>query len=299
MVTQRISPRAVQALKEAVASLYWSKSDLHGFLSHCLTDGQFLARLDWTQTKKNITAVVVDQLALRSDQRDLRFLINEVSKMTDFSHLDTNAAARAQTAVHALRTIVQTHEELSSDRERRVAQQQAAAQMTRQWEDKEAQWGALKSAFIALITAADVQRRGYQLEKLLNDLFKLSALNPKTSFRLTGEQIDGAFTFDTDDYLLEAKWEKAPVPSATLDVFAGKIRRKAAHTRGLFLAINGFQESALALHSGRASAMILMDGNDVMAVLEERIALHDLLLHKRRHAAHTGQVFIGIRDILS
>ncbi len=44
--------------------------------------------------------------------------------------------------------------------------------------------------------------------------------------------------------------------------------------------------------------MILMDGTDLMAVFEERITLHDLLRDKRRHAAHTGQVYMGIRDIL-
>jgi hypothetical protein len=38
--------------------------------------------------------------------------------------------------------------------------------------------------------------------------------------------------------------------------------------------------------------MILMDGNALMAVFEDRVALHDLLRHKRC-AAHTGQVFIG------
>jgi predicted HTH domain antitoxin len=158
---------------------------------------------------------------------------------------------------------------------------------------------ALLAAFTTLMVAPDAQRRGYELESLLNDLFTLAKLDPKASFRLIGEQIDGAFTFDGDDYLLEAKWEKYPIPPATLDVFDGKIGRKAAHTRGLLLAINGFQESAIALHSGRASAIILMDGADLMAVLEERIALPDLLRHKRRHAAHTGRVFIGVRDILS
>jgi hypothetical protein len=35
-----------------------------------------------------------------------------------------------------------------------------------------------------------------------------------------------------------------------------------------------------------------MDGNDLMAVFENRVALHDLLRPKRR-AAHTGQVFLG------
>jgi len=258
-----------------------------------------LLAVDWTQTKKDIAALVVDQLAARPDQRDIRSLVDEVSRMADFSHLDDDGAARARKAVQALRGIAPTHEDASAEQQqqRRAARQQAAERMALQRETEGAKCAALRSAFFALMGAPDAQRRGYQLETLLNDLFALSKLDPKASFRLTGEQIDGAFTFDGDDYLLEAKWEKHPVPPATLDVFDGKIRRKAAHARGLFLAINGFQESAIALHSGGGSAMILMDGADLTAVLEERIALPDLLHHKRRHAAHTGHVFLSISDV--
>lgn len=298
MMTKRLSPKAIQALKEAVASIYWTKRDFRGFLTHSITDTHILAHIDWTQTKKDIAATVVDQLAARPDQRDLHSLVDEVSMMTDFSHLDDDGAARARKAVQALRDITRTHEDASAEQQRRAARQQAAEQTARQREAEDAKRAALRGAFIGLMGAPDAQQRGYQLERLLNGLFTLAKLDPKASFRLIGEQIDGAFTFDGDDYLLEAKWEKHSLPPATLDVFDGKIRRKAAHTRGLLLAINGFQESAIMLHSGRASAMILMDGADLMAALEERIALPDLLRHKRRHAAHTGQVFISVRDIL-
>lgn len=51
-------------------------------------------------------------------------------------------------------------------------------------------------------------------------------LDPKASFKLSGEQIDGAFTFQATDYLLEAKWQQAPVDAAALDSLAGKLTRK-------------------------------------------------------------------------
>jgi len=298
MTVKRPSPQAIQVLKEAVASIYWTKRDFRGFLTHCVTDTHVLARIDWAQTKKDIAAAVVDQLAACPDQRNLRSLVDEVSKMTDFSHLDDDGAARARKAIQSLRAIAQTHEDASAEQQRRVARQQAVENVALQRQAESAALATLRDAFIALVGAVDAQQRGYQLERLLNKLFVHCKLDPNASFRLMGEQIDGAFTFDEDDYLLEAKWEKNLIPAAALDVFDGKIRRKAAHTRGLFLAINGFQESAIALHSGRASAMILMDGTDLMAVFEERITLHDLLRDKRRHAAHTGQVYMGIRDIL-
>lgn len=42
--------------------------------------------------------------------------------------------------------------------------------------------------------------------------------------------------------------------------------------------------------------MLLMDGADLMAVLDNRIPLPDMLLRKRRHAAQTGEIFLRIFD---
>jgi len=45
------------------------------------------------------------------------------------------------------------------------------------------------------------QQRGFKLEKFLNELFCFFDLDPKFSFKIKGEQIDGSFTFDNTDYL--------------------------------------------------------------------------------------------------
>jgi hypothetical protein len=45
--------------------------------------------------------------------------------------------------------------------------------------------------------------------------------------------------------------------------------------------------------------MILLDGADLMAVLEERIDFVSLLLRKKRHAARTGSIYINVNQILS
>jgi hypothetical protein len=38
--------------------------------------------------------------------------------------------------------------------------------------------------------------------------------------------------------------------------------------------------------------MLLMDGSDLIAVLENRIDLKDLLFRKRRHASETGDIYL-------
>ena len=44
--------------------------------------------------------------------------------------------------------------------------------------------------------------------------------------------------------------------------------------------------------------MILMEGSDLMAVLEGRVDLIQLLLRKRRHAAQTGEILLSIHRVL-
>jgi hypothetical protein len=44
--------------------------------------------------------------------------------------------------------------------------------------------------------------------------------------------------------------------------------------------------------------MLLMDGSDLMAVLEGRIDLIELLYRKKRFAAQTGNIYLRIHEIM-
>jgi hypothetical protein len=73
--------------------------------------------------------------------------------------------------------------------------------------------------------------------------------------------------------------------------------RKAENTLGLFVAIAGFEPTAVAAHSGHRSPLILTDGGDVYyIVLDDRF---DLLRRTRRHAAMTGAILLTAARILS
>jgi len=78
---------------------------------------------------------------------------------------------------------------------------------------------------MTLVVSTDRQKRGFDLEKILYDLFELFDLDPKASFRNTGEQIDGAFSLDGTEYLFEARWRQLPSDAGHLDGFAAKVRR--------------------------------------------------------------------------
>jgi hypothetical protein len=149
----------------------------------------------------------------------------------------------------------------------------------------------LRDDFGALHAQANRQAAGLQLEVLLNRLFQLAGLAPREPFRVVGEQIDGSFELDHEVYLVEAKWERDPLPEAPLLVFRGKIEGKSSFTRGVFIALNGITEPARdAITRGKQPNFFAVDGYDLMMILQRAIELPDFLRRRHRLLAAEGLV---------
>src|SRR5262249_31009830 len=152
-------------------------------------------------------------------------------------------------SVKALRKLMQAHDALFDEQKRMEERRKRAhEQMLRTTAVRDRLEG-LKKQYFSLLGSGDAQGRGYQLEKIIRELFELFDLDPRASFKITGEQIDGAFTFEATDYLFEAKWQEQPIAAGDLDVLAGKLGRKLDNTLGLFLSVNGFSEDGVRAHS--------------------------------------------------
>ena len=305
MILKRIVPAAIVTLKEALANVYWYKADLRSFLSNTLSDPRILSRLDWSDYKRNIVHSLVDYLSRNQNefQADLLRLMTEVARIDNFSHLarlenGKEKATNAKESIQALQKFTVAHEALyTTEKEKEEKRRTTHKALLKRTAIQEL-LNELTQEYYQLLGAENPQRRGYRLEKILRKLFEIFDLDPKASFRIAGEQIDGAFTFDGTDYLLEAKWQKAPVSADDLDSLGGKLARKLDNTLGLFISINGFSDDGVKTHSSGRRLAILMDGSDLMAVLEGRVDLVQLLLRKRRHASQTGNIYLRIHEIL-
>lgn len=146
------------------------------------------------------------------------------------------------------------------------------------------------------LSALAPQPRGYAFEKFLNGLLELNGLDPKGSFRIRGEQIDGSFNLANSTYLLEAKWKAMATGASDLFAFEGKLGEKAAWVRGLFVSYVGFTDDGL--HAfGRGKRTLCMDGSDLYEMLQRNLRLDQVLEAKSRRAAETGLTFVRVRDL--
>lgn len=299
---QKISTQALIALKDALSNIYWRKRDLRQFIELTIENPAIVATIDWQDIQKQESiSILIDRMAAREDiyQNDLLRLIQETGNFSDFSHLKYwdktgSITRRAKDAVEKLRNQTKgyfdTIEELKKAEENR-ARNVAKVKSTIYFSEK---LGELKKQFFEIAVNTNPQQRGFQLEKLLNELFHLFDLSPKSSFKIIGEQIDGAFTFDSTDFLLEAKWQKALVTASDLYSFGGKIANKLKNTLGLYISIDGFSQDGIDTNNPLTKQMILIDGSDLMLVLDSRIRLTDMILIKRQHASQTGEIFFKI-----
>lgn len=155
----------------------------------------------------------------------------------------------------------------------------------------------LYKRFLALFAESDEKKRGHAFEPFLTDFFTAHGLNPKGSFRIMGEQIDGSFEWQGDTFLVEARWRMKPASAADLLVLRGKAE-KSDWTRGLFISINGFSDLATpTLQIGRKANLIAMNGQDLILILERHWTLHDALRAKLRYTGETGEAFKPLTEL--
>lgn len=157
-----------------------------------------------------------------------------------------------------------------------------------------------RNEFLEMSQQESPQARGYMLEKFLNGLFEYEGLNPRSSFRLVGEQIDGSFSWNSRTHLVEAKWTKEPVSGKEFSAFIYKIDGKTVDTRGLFVAVNGYSQQAME-GLGRKGALqfVCIDGAHLMRCFDPNWSLVRLLKFVWRHADETGEAYLPVSKIPS
>lgn len=295
---KRLSPHAIIALKDALSVIYWKKGDIRRFCELTIVNNAIISTIDWVNpTKIESVSTLIDRMSSKQDmfENDLMLLFKETAGMTDFSHFtgyddDGSKVKRAKAAVTKLRSYTGDYFENLEALKKTEESKKAYANEINKNEAFSRKLSELRDRFLQLATAKPIPR-GFALEKLLYDLFLLFELNPKGSFKIVSEQIDGAFTHENHDYLLEAKWKDEQITSKNLAEFAGVVLGKHKLALGLYVSLSGYSPEALQSKNPSLNSLTLMDGQELMSVLDGRVNLATMLSSKKRHAAETGNIF--------
>lgn len=157
----------------------------------------------------------------------------------------------------------------------------------------------LKGQFLEISSLAP-QQRGYAFERFLNQMFAAHNFNPRPSFRIVGEQIDGSIEFAHEFYLIEAKWQTEAIVQADLAVLDSRVSGHSSIGRGIFITIGCFSSDGITAHQRlRPSSMIGIDGQDMYHILERGLPLDAVLKRKVRWLVETGQFHHPVREFMT
>lgn len=115
-------------------------------------------------------------------------------------------------------------------------------------------------------------------------------MDPRSSYRPSGEEIDGSFMLHEKTMLFEAKWTSKPVPASTLYQFRGKLEGKLVGTLGVFISMGGYSGDAVdALIAGKSVNLVLFDRDDMDQIVQPHcLGFRRALALKLRAAAESG-----------
>ena len=135
------------------------------------------------------------------------------------------------------------------------------------------------------------QKRGYAFEKFFPELLKASSIDVEGSFKIIGEQIDGAIKFDSHIYLVELKWEKMKAAHNALSSLYCKVEGK-LEARGIFVSMEGYSNEILnSLPTGKSLRIILFDGVHLSNIVAGVYSFSDLMNYAIKEASMKGNIY--------
>lgn len=295
----------VAALKNAAIKVFWRREDLRTMLNIAGVDQDLINAQDWSKYKYYVLSPIVDELNVGENGiGPLRRILHETLRYKNCNHLlrfndGKKLKKEAEDALEHLRSLVKAHDSAKATEEEERETRRRRMEEARKGRFFQERLSSLRQKYMQLLSKDDENERGYDFEKLLNDLFALFELAPHSPFKRKGEQIDGAFVLDREHFLLEAKWQKQQARLGDLRDLDGAVSSSLDNTLGLFTSISGFSTNALSGYlEGNRPRIICMDGSDLMLVLDGRIDLPELLFRKKELAAQKKKIFVTANEII-
>jgi len=135
------------------------------------------------------------------------------------------------------------------------------------------------------------QKKGYELEKIFPQLMRISGIPVEESFRITGEQIDGAIKYDGNYYLVELKWTTSPSAHQEVSSLYVKVEGKMG-ARGLFISMNGYSKEIVeSLPKGKEIKVLFLDGMHITSVIFGSYTFQELMEHAISQAALKSNIY--------
>ncbi len=283
-------------VKDGIANLYWFKGDLHkAWMRSGVPDGirNEIVRIRDSEGRELSKRRQMDVLyeRLRSGEYNRRLEVSRnfvriLAEQTSFTpqsekHRIEVAERCSLKLREKVRQQLAEREKVTTSRSRPTLSPEELYATKRE---------KINSRFVAAHNM-EPQKRGYELEAVVNELLEASHIKVEAPFRIAGEQLDGALKYEGHHYLLELKWTADKIDPKEIAHFFFKVEGK-MEARGIFLSMNGYTAGALStLPKGKGLKVMLLDGVHLANVLSGTYTFKQLLEHAIRQATLFGEIY--------
>ncbi len=297
---KKLAPEFVALTQDTCLKAFWTKTALRTFLKmHTISDG-FLSQWKEGETKSQFLARLFFALADPKKNSELVILNMAISLagMTHFPDLerweDTPAKMRAAKAAVARLKVEVDKIQVNLEEEKRQQQRRIDAEEKRQANiAAQNSISKLTQALTDLVPKQGTPEGGYAFEAWFYELAQFFDIDSRPPYRTDGRQIDGALTIDGTTFLVEAKFTSCKIDPQDIEIFMGKVTRKADNTMGVFISMAGYNEKAIDEASRDKTPLLLLDHSHIYGlVLPNIMSLTDVIRRVKRHASQTGEAFL-------
>lgn len=287
----------VEAAVQVCGTAFHYKAQLRSVLVASGAPGEMFDRWDAEGLNKfKIARHVLTDLGGRgtAGQAIVHRVVSELANMTKphptapDQHAGRQAIADLKSLAVARRVLV------DADTAERTARRQEHERRVSAGKARQDALAGLSGRLAAMTASKDsAQRRGYDLERWLADLFAAFELEYRPSYRSPHEQVDGAFDYKSFTYLVEARWRTATPGAGDLADFKMKVDGKLESTRGVFVSMAGYDQAVVDYFMGAARGgrnnLLLVDGQDLALITQGHVTLQDALDYKIQAASQEGR----------
>lgn len=297
---KKLAPEFVALTQDACLKVFWTKNALRTFLKmHKISDG-FLSQLNDGETKNQFLARLFFALADPNKGREKVILSMAVSlaNMKHFPDLERweDSQAKIRIAKEAVRRLKIEVDKIQMDfkEEKRQRQRRIDAEERRQANiAAQNTISKLTHDLADLVPMQGTQGGGYAFEAWFYGLAQFFDIDSRPPYRTDGRQIDGALTIDGTTFLVEAKFTNCKTTPEDIEIFMGKITRKADNTMGVFISMSGYNEKAIQEASRDKTPLLLLDHSHIYnLILPNIMSLDDVIRRVKRHASQTGEAYL-------
>lgn len=294
-------PELTQLLIDTIPLLCPRKRDVLLFFKGAGYDSQlarrFSLRIDSGDPSVNKYLVCRELLADINEKgesalRIRREILKRVTEYEDFSTCWPNDQLKAKGLVAEIRRVIHIKDSFTRmqnevEKEKRAKRKAADEELRKTIKLNEA-IEANRSKFYSLFSLSDPQRRGKELENVLNELFSIYGILLKEGFRqyeddVRGptDQVDGVIEFQGNTYLVEMKWTKDNVSKSLISDHLVRVYHRGL-TRGIFISCSNYTEPAINVSKEalQRTVFVLITLDEIVFMLEQKRDLKSLLKQK-------------------